>query len=140
MSTVLWANLLHAGKVVADERDKPALYRHGKKLDKLTRQLGLSNFLSFQDFTELQFNLSTDELPPGVESTDELMAQQGTWMAAQDAVETLTNLIGHIDQNNVRFGFFSDDRDEILRELRESLVVAERANSVAGMFNFSVVM
>ena len=140
MSTVLWANLLHEGKVVADERDKPAPCRHRKKLDKLTRQLGLRNFLSFQDYTDLQFNLSADELPPGIESTDELMAQQRTWMAAQDAVETFANPMGHIDQNHIRFGFFSDDRDEILRDPRESLGFAERSNSVAEMFNFSVVM
>ena len=140
MSTVLWANLLHEGRVTSDQADKYALYKHSKKLDKLTRQLGVSSFLSTQDFTDLQFNLGDDELPPGVESTDELMARNGTWMAAQDAVEMLSNLIRHIDERKVKFGFFNDDREAVLEELEQSLVIAERANSVNGMFNFSVVM
>ena len=140
MSTVLWANLLAEGKVVSDQTDKYALYKHSKRLDKLTRKLGLCSFLSAQDFTDYQFNLSDDALPDGIESTDELMAQNGTWLAAQDAVEMLTNLIRHIDEDKVKFGFFSDDRDEVLRELEQSLVIADKANQVNGMFNFSVIM
>ena len=140
MSTVLWANLLHEARVTSDEIDKFALYKHSKKLDKLTRQLGVRSFLSAQDFTDLQFNLDDDDLPQGIESTEELMAQNGTWMAAQDAVEMLGNLIRHIDERKIKFGFFNDDREDVLQELEQSLVIAERANSVNGMFNFSVVM
>ena len=116
------------------------IYKHSKKLDKLTRQLGVRSFLSAQDFTDLQFNLGDDELPPGVESTEQLMARNGTWMAAQDAVEMLSNLIRHIDERKIKFGFFSDDRDAVLQELEQSLAIAERANSVNGMLNFSVVI
>ncbi len=57
MSTVLWANLLLEGKVSSDENDNYALYKHSKKLDKLTRELGVSGFSSVQDFTDIQFNL-----------------------------------------------------------------------------------
>ncbi len=139
MSTVLWANLLHAGQVSSDEADKYALYRHSKKLDKLSRKLGVASFLSSQDFTDMLFNLSDDELPSGMTSTDELMAQNGSWMAAQDAIQMLTQLARHIEQEQVRFGVFSDDRAEVLRELEESLEVARKADLVNGQFNFSVV-
>ncbi len=139
MSTVLWANLLHAGEVSSDEADKYALYRHSKKLEKLSRKLGVASFLSSQDFTDMLFNLSDDELPPGMTSTDELMAQNGSWMAAQDAIQMLTQLLQHIQQEQVRFGVFSDDRDEVMRELEESLEMARKADRVNGQFNFSVV-
>lgn len=139
MSTVLWANLLDDGKVASDESDKYALYKHSKKLDKLTRKLGVSSFLSAQDLTDLQFNLSHDKLPPGITSTNELMAQTGNWLAAQDALVMLQRLIEHITTSNTRFGLFSDDREQVLRELDESLQVARRADDVNGMFNFSVV-
>ena len=112
----------------------------GTSIRQLTRQLGVRSFLSAQDFTGLQFNLDDDDLPQGIESTEELMAQNGTWMAAQDAVEMLGNLIRHIDERKIKFGFFNDDREDVLQELEQSLVIAERANSVNGMFNFSVVM
>lgn len=140
MSTVLWANLLHDASVTSDEIDKYALYKHSKKLDRLTRKLGVSNFLSAQDFTDLQFNLSNDELPPGMQSTNELMAANGSWLAAQDAVEMLHNLLGHIQENKIKFGFFSDDRDAVIQELEESLAMARKAQALDGMFNFSVIM
>ncbi len=140
MSTVLWANMLHEGRVVCDERDKYALYKHSKKLDKLTRKLGVTSFLAAQDLTDAQFNLSNDPLPDGMESTDQLMAQSGTWLAAQDAIEMLERLIGHIRDEQVKFGLFRDDRDDVVRELEESLELARKADAVNGQFNFSVVM
>lgn len=140
MSTVLWANMLHEGRVVCDDRDKYALYKHSKKLDKLTRKLGVASFLAAQDLTDAQFNLSDDPLPDGMESTDELMARSGTWLAAQDAIEMFDKLIGHIRDNQVKFGLFRDDRDDVLRELEESLELARKADAVNGQFNFSVVM
>ncbi len=139
MSTVLWANLLHAGQVSSDEADKYALYRHSKKLDRLSRKLGVASFLSSQDFTDMLFNLSEDELPAGMSSTDELMAQNGSWMAAQDALEMLTQLAQYIEREQVRFGVFSDDRDAVLRELQESLEIARKADRINAQFNFSVV-
>jgi len=140
MSTVLWANMLHEGRVVCDERDKYALYKHSKKLDKLTRKLGVTSFLAAQDLSDAQFNLSNDPLPDGMESTDQVMAQSGTWLAAQDAIEMLERLIGHIRDEQVKFGLFRDDRDDVVRELEESLELARKADAVNGQFNFSVVM
>lgn len=140
MSTVLWANMLHEGRVVCDDRDKYALYKHSKKLDKLTRKLGVASFLGAQDFTDTQFNLSDDPLPDGMESTSELMAQAGTWLAAQDAIEMLEGLISHIRTNQLKFGLFRDDRDDVLHELEESLELARKADAVNGQFNFCVVM
>ncbi len=137
---MLWANLLDDGRVISDERDKSALYKHSKKLNKLTARLAVSSFLSAQDFTDLQFNLSADELPRGINSTDQLMAQTGNWIAAQDALIMLQKLIEHIEVNQVKFGLFSDDREQVLRELAESLDMARRADRVNGRFNFSVVM
>ena len=139
MSTVLWANLLLEGKVTSDQNDNYALYRHSKKLDRLTRELGVCSFLSVQDFTDVQFNLSQEELPPGFESTDEVMATSGTWLAAADAVDMLTALIDKIRRDNVRFGFFRDGRDDVLDELERSLSFAAGAAGTGAMFNFSVV-
>ena len=118
MSTVLWVNVLDAGKVVAGSEDKYALYRHVKKLDRLTRKLQLPAFSSALDYTDVKFNLGNEDLPAGMESTDELMAINGTWMTGGEAVRMLENLIAYIAGNNVRFGLIGNDCEEVLEELK----------------------
>ncbi len=78
-------------------------------------------------------------MPRGINSTDQLMAKNGNWIAAQDALLMLQKLIEHIEVNQVKFGLFNDDREQVLRELAESLDMARRADRVNGRFNFSVV-
>lgn len=140
MSTVLWANVLINGEVKSDQNDLYALYKHSKKLDKLTKKLGTINFVSTHDFTDLQFNLSQDELPDGMESTDELMAENGVWVPASEARIMIEALIAHITSERVKFGLFKDDVKQVLSELNESLELARQAGSENAMFNFSVVM
>lgn len=140
MSTVLWANTLMGGVVDSDESDKYALYRHSKKLDKLTNQLKVTHFISTQDFTDMQFNVSDEDLPEGMESTDELMAEKGVWVTGAEAVRMLESLISHISSKNIKFGLLRNDSEEILIELKESLESAKKARGANGKFNFSVVM
>jgi len=140
MSTVLWANVLTNGEVISDESDKYAIYKHSKKLDKITKELNVVGFISVQDLTDMQFNLSDEELPDGLESTDEVMANNGVWVSGGDAVEMLEKLISHISTRNIKFGILSNDHDQVIAELKESLEVANKAKSENEMFNFSVVM
>ncbi len=138
MSTVLWANTLINGHVDSDQTDKPALYKHARKLEKITRQLKLTSFLSAQDFTDAQFNLSAEDLPEGMTSTDELMVERGVWITATDAIDMLENLIRYITENDIRFGLIRNDSAAIISELQQSLDYANKTKH--GMFNFSVVM
>ncbi|MES9941085.1 MAG: hypothetical protein ABW121_11165 [Candidatus Thiodiazotropha sp. 6PLUC7] len=140
MSTVLWANVLINGKVDSDESDKYALYKHSKKLDKITKSLNVFNFESAQDFTDMKYNMSDEDLPEGMESTGELMAKEGVWVSGAEAQEMLDKLISHISEQGVRFGLLGNDHEEVIRELKESLEIVNRAKSQNGMFNFSVVM
>ncbi len=140
MSTVLWANVLIEGKVISDESDKYALYKHSKKLDRLTGDLKVSRFLEIQDLTDMQFNVSDEELSDGVESTNEIMAEKGVWISGEGAVEMLEKLISEISTKKIKFGIFSNDHDEIIRELNESLGFANKAKLSNGKFNYSVVM
>ena len=140
MSTVLWANTLVDGVVETNQVDLYALYKHAKKLDKLTKKLGTVGFIDSQDFTDYQFNLSDDELPDGMESTDQLMVTDGVWISGFDAVAMLQALIEHISANKIKFGLFTDDAESVLEELKESLEVAQKARDNNGMFNFAVIM
>ena len=140
MSTVLWANYLLDGHVTSDEADKYALYKYSIKLDRLTRQLGVTPFLQAQDTTDAKFNVSDEELPQGMESTDELMAEKGAWIESEDAIAMLETLVAEIKARNIRFGAFSNAQQDVLADLDESLKFAKEAASRSAKFNFSVVM
>lgn len=140
MSTVLWANHLLDGVVTSDQADKFALHKHADKLDKICRRACSKSFHDLCDTTDLEFNQSDDELPPGMTSTDEVMAQRGKWVAASEAVALLEAAIGDIVAGKTRFGLLRNDHDAVVAELKESLAYAHLAAQGGAKFNFSVVM
>jgi len=141
MSTVLWANYrLPNGKVVSDESDKWALYKYADTLDKVACAAKVAPFSSLLDDTDIQFNMGDDELPDGIKSTNALMAHQGVWKSANDALAILNKLLTILHSEKPRFGLINDDYDTIIAELSESIVYAKKAHEVNAKFNLSVVM
>ena len=140
MSTVLWANhLLSNGEVMSDESDKWALYKHTDKLDKLASAAKIEPFSSLLDHTDVQFNMGDDELPEGMESTNELMAHDGVWKSAKDALAILNGLLALITAEKPRFGIIKNDYNVVVAELSESIEYAKKAGESGAEFNFSVV-
>lgn len=140
MSTVLWANVLIDGAVLSDESDHSALYHHAEKLDALAKTLALPSLLAIVDTTDLRFNVEDVELPPGLESTNEMMATSGAWMPIADAIALLSALRDHVVARQVRFGLLRNQHAEIVAELDEVLAFAREQSPKAQRFNFSVVM
>ena len=140
MSTVLWANHLLNGEVKSDETDKWALYKHAEKLEKLATAAKVGSFSSMLDHTDPQFNLGDGELPEGVASTNEIMARDGAWKSADEAVTILNGLLAAITAERPRFGVLKNDYDAVVAELSESIEYAKKAAIVRAKFNFSVVM
>jgi hypothetical protein len=140
VSTVLWSNQLLNGVVISDESDKSAMQRHLQKLDSLCEASGVATISSFCDSTDAQCNLEILELPEGMDSTNALMAEQGVWIEADEAVKVLDTLIHKIRSEGTRFGLLRNDHDQILDELQESYDYAKSSAERGGKFNFSVVM
>jgi hypothetical protein len=141
LSTVLWANhLLNNGEVASDESDKWALFKHADKLDKLASVVGLEPFSSLLDHTDMQFNIGDDELPEGIQSTTELMARNGVWKSADNALTILNGLLAVITTEKPRFGVMKNDYDAVVAELSESIEYAKKVRELGVKFNFSVVM
>jgi hypothetical protein len=141
MSTVLWANhLLNDGEVVSDESDKWALYKHVEKLDKFASAAKVEPFSSLLDHTDIQFNMADDELPDGMTSTNELMAREGVWKSANDALTILNGILAVIRSEKPKFGVIKNDYEVIVTELSESIEYAKKASEAGAKFNFSVVM
>jgi hypothetical protein len=140
VSTVLWANVLSAGTVRSDQSDLPALYAHADKLDAITRSLGLIPFLSICDMTDVRFNQDDIELPDGMESTNDLMAEQGVWAKVPDAIATLHALRQHIVAKSVRFGLLRNQHQQVVDELDEVIAFATAERASSDQFNFAVIM
>jgi hypothetical protein len=141
MGTVLWANhLMQNGQVISDEKDKWALYKHTKQLDKLASTAKVEAFSSLLDHTDLQFNLGDKELPKGMSSTNELMARDGVWKPAREALAILNGLLAVISAQKPKFGILRNDYDAVVAELSESIAYAKQASESDARFNFSVVM
>ena len=140
MSTVLWANVLVDGVVQSDQEDRYALYNHGDKLDSLCKTLGLPSILEICDTTDLRYNMDDLELPPGVESTNEVMATQGAWIATDEAIRMLETLLAHIRAKGTRFGLLNNQHTEVVTELSEVIAYLQANATTAQRFNFCVVM
>lgn len=139
MSTVLWANYLVDDVVSSDESDKFALYEHLDQIDDICRDIGLVPLSDWCDSTDLAFNIGEeDDLPDGIDSTDELMAAGGVWTDAGVALDALEQLLATIQEKHIVFG---DDNahDAIVQELEESIACAQEAAAAGGKFNFSIV-
>jgi hypothetical protein len=140
MSTVLWANVLVDGTVQSEQEDRAALYKHGDRLDALCKSLGLPSFLAACDTTDLRFNVEDLELPPGLSSTDQMMAADGVWMNLGEAIDMLEKLLTHIRSKKVRFGLLSNQHEDVVVELTEVIAFAKTHVGTEQKFNFSVVM
>lgn len=140
MSIVLWGNRLSNGQVVTDALDKPALHKHTDKLDELCGQIGLPAFSDLCDSTDARFNLEDLDLPDGMTSTDEVMAAEGVWVEAPQALFLLRQLLDHVRRHKTRFGLLRNDHDAVVAELVQSIEFFDAASAGGERVNFSVVM
>lgn len=141
MSTVLWANyLLDNGEVVSDESDKWALFEYSDVLDEVASAAGLEPFSTLIDDTDFQFNMSdADELPDGIASTDELMARDGIWREAGEALAILNGLYDVLSQERPD-DIEEEDYEDLLEELSETIEFAKQAHELGAKFNLAVIM
>ncbi len=139
MSTVLWANVLVNGVVRSEEEDRSALYKYADKLDGMAKMLGLPSFQAACDSTDLRFNVEDQELPEGMESSNELMALSGAWLAKAEAVSLLQGLLTHIRAQKTRFGLLQNHHQAVVEEL-EGVLAFLQAEAQAEKFNFAIVM
>lgn len=139
MSSVYWVYKLVDGLVDGPEEDCYELYRHTELLDNICAALEIEEFSSMVDYTDASFCFEEKELPEGVEDTTELMARQGNWVAAADAVNVLSSLEQFISDSDNALDISSDARSGLILELRTTVTFASVAASEQGKLNLSVV-
>lgn len=139
MSTVLWANQLTHGEVVGENEDYYALYKHGKRIDGICKELKLKPLTSFCDFTDVRFNNNAFELPPGATSTNDVMKVSGVWIDGSEAHEILVQVLQYLREKRPRFGLLKNELEDVIEELEACIKFAEEAKLANAKFNFSVV-
>ncbi|MBX3585446.1 MAG: hypothetical protein KF796_02290 [Ramlibacter sp.] len=139
MSTVLWANQLVNGEVVSENEDYYVLYKHGKRIDAICKELKLRPLTSFCDLTDVKFNNDESDLPPGAMSTNDVMKVSGVWIDGKEAHEVLDRVLQYVKEKSPRFGFLKNELSDVIDELEASIKFAEAAKTANAKFNFSVV-
>ncbi len=137
---MLWANYLVDGQVTCAESDLYALCKYADKLDKICRKNNILPFLDTHDATDMQFNIGDADLPEGMESTEELMATDGTWVDGQAALTMLETLLNVVREEDTRFGVLGNAHDDVVAELEESVGFAREAVAKSAKFNFALIM
>ena len=137
MGSVLWVNqLTSTGEVITDDSDKWALFKSCDALDVLAKKAYVKPFTGLFDHTDLEYNLSDEDLPDDIESTTELMAKSGVWVSADQALNILDGLLAYIQANSEVI----KNQEAVLTELTESIAFVNQALEKGNKFNFSVIM
>ncbi|MEM9642103.1 MAG: hypothetical protein AAGA19_11445 [Pseudomonadota bacterium] len=139
MGSVLWANTLHEGVCTCDQNDLPSLLANQKKIDKIMMAVGAMSVSDMCDMTDLQVNADVIEMPDHMDSTDELMIEQGVWVDLKIARDSLVKLRDHLEEQKPRIGLIRDAREDILEELELTLRFIAKQDAVGTRFNFAYV-
>lgn len=105
-----------------------------------TSLAGLKLLSSLLDHTDIQFNIGDDEPPKGRQSTNELMARDGMWKTADNALANFNGLLTIIKAEVLRFGAIKNDYDTFVTDLCESTEYAKTVREAGAKFNLSVLM
>lgn len=135
MSDTLWVRRksMAASEDVADDYDHSLFYRHADALDKLADSLGVPRLSDFFDTSDLEYNLSEEDLPAS------WIAEHEQWYPPAEALSALRRIIECLKAGEVK-GIKEKVRGDLLEELRDCLVKLERAEGEGDSFHFCIVI
>lgn len=116
-----------------DDFDHSFFCRSADELDALAESLGLRKLSEFFDMTDVEYNMSEDELP------ETWIAENEKWFVPRDALPTLTKLVEQLKAGAVK-GIKENVRPELLEELEDCLQKVTAADRENDQFHFCIVM
>lgn len=135
MSDTIWVR--RKSRVGTDESgddfDHSLFCRASEDLDKLAEALGVRKLSDFFDTTDMQYNLSEDELP------ESWIVENEKWFAPSDALPSLTKIVERLRSGEVK-GIKEKLRPELLEELEDCLAKVTEAEREQDEFHFCLVM
>jgi hypothetical protein len=116
-----------------DDFDHSLFCKASEQLDKLAESLGVRKLSDFFDTTDLQFNMSDDDLP------ESWISENEKWFAPADAIPALTQIVERLRAGEVK-GIKEKKRPELLEELEDCLAKVSEAGRENDQFHFCIVM
>jgi len=116
-----------------DDYDHSLFCEASEELDKLANSLGVRMLSDFIDTTDMQFNMSEDDLP------ESWIAENEKWFAPADALPSLKKIIERLKSGKAN-GIEEDLRAELVEELEDCLVKVSGAEQDGDQFHFCLVM
>lgn len=129
MSDTIWF-LREGHSEDGDDYDHTLMLNSSEQLDALAESLGVSKLSDFYDYSDLEFNLSEEELD------EAWVAENSQWHEPSPALESVKTLLAHLEKLDIPAESRSDLQEE-LADCREKL-----ANAIAAgeKFHFCIVM
>ena len=116
-----------------DDFDHSLFCKSSDELDKLAQAIGVRKLSDFFDMTDLQYNMSDEELP------ESWIAENEKWFSPSDALPSLTKIVEHLKTGEVK-GIKEKSRPELLEELEDCLAKVNDAERENDQFHFCIVM
>jgi len=116
-----------------DDYDHSLFCEASEELDELAKSLGVRMLSDFIDTTDMQYNMSEDELP------ESWIVENEKWFAPADALPSLKKIIERLKSGKAD-GIEEDLRAELIEELEDCLAKVSEAEQEGDQFHFCLVM
>jgi len=131
MGMTIW--VLRKSRAEDVDEDRTLFHDSADALDGVAEELGVRKLSEFFDFTDLQFNMSEEELP------ESWIAEHQKWHAPSDVLSRFRAILRRIEEQGLN-GLDAEERDALLEELGDCLAKVEAAEAEGDRFHFCVVM
>ena len=135
MSDTIWVRRKSLAQTddAGDDYDHSLFCKHSQALDKLSDALAIRKLSDFFDTTDLEFNLSEEDLP------ESWIAENEKWFQASQALPALRTIIESLKAGPVK-GIKEKIKPELLEELADCEAKLAAADSAGDLFHFCIVM
>ena len=116
-----------------DDFDHSLFCKSSEELDKLAQAIGVRKLSDFIDTTDLQYNMSDEDLP------ESWIAENEKWFSPSDALPSLMRIVERLKAGEVQ-GIKEKSRPELLEELEDCLEKVDEAARENDQFHFCIVM
>jgi hypothetical protein len=116
-----------------DDFDHSLFCEHAEVLDELAASLAVAKLSDYFDTTDLQFNLSEEDLP------ESWIVENEQWFEPNNALIALNKIIENLKAAEVKW-IKGDAKAELLEELEDCAAKVAAAKQEQDQFHFCIVM
>lgn len=132
MGSTIWV-LSESRREQGDDYDHSLFYDSAEQIDALAEEIGVRKLSDFFDWSDFEFNSSSEPLP------DSWIAAREAWHSPSDVLPSLRAIIDRLKHDDPE-GRDVQNREELILELEDCLSKVEDAQARNDTFHFCIVM